>query len=81
MRRVQVAPEGSPVSLTLVTWFDSMPAGSLRGLVLTTHDLSAEHRRLEQRGVRFSQPPKREPWGHEAVFEDPDGNVLVLHEA
>ena len=27
-------PPGGQTSLTLVTWFDSMPAGALRGLVL-----------------------------------------------
>jgi len=35
MRWVQLSPPGSSNSVTLVTWFDTMPAGSLRGLVLT----------------------------------------------
>ena len=30
---IQVAPRDGSTALTLVTWFESMPAGSLRGLV------------------------------------------------
>ena len=32
LRWVQVAPPGAQTSLTLVTWFESMPTGTLRGL-------------------------------------------------
>ena len=39
IRWVQLAPPGGSTSLTLVTWFESMPAGSLRGLVLVSDDL------------------------------------------
>lgn len=39
MRWIQVAPPGGGTQLTLVTWFESMPAGSLRGLVLRISDL------------------------------------------
>jgi catechol 2,3-dioxygenase-like lactoylglutathione lyase family enzyme len=38
-RWVEVRPPGGPTSLTLVTWFPSMPAGSLKGLVLETEDV------------------------------------------
>ena len=41
-RWVQVGPKGAATSITLVTWFESMPAGSLTGLVLETDDLDAE---------------------------------------
>lgn len=39
-RWVQVRPKGSQTSLTLVTWFDTMPPGSLKGLVIETDDRS-----------------------------------------
>ena len=39
MRWVQVAPPGSPTSLTLVNWFETMPAGSLKGLVRLVDDM------------------------------------------
>src|SRR2546421_370983 len=78
MRWVQVSANGAPTTLTLVTWFESMPAGSLRGLVFTTDDLDGDYARLTARGVDFESPPQRQPWGTEAVFHDPDGNQFVL---
>jgi catechol 2,3-dioxygenase-like lactoylglutathione lyase family enzyme len=47
IRWVQVAPGAGTTALTLVTWFGTMPAGSLRGLVLACDDLDAEYQRLE----------------------------------
>ena|SRR5437867_1981148 len=81
MRWVQVAPRAGSTSLTLVTWFESMPPGSLRGLVLTSDDLQADYDRLRANGVEFDGPPQRQPWATEAVFRDPDGNSIVLQQA
>jgi catechol 2,3-dioxygenase-like lactoylglutathione lyase family enzyme len=81
LRWVQVAPKGGTTSLTLVTWFDSMPAGSLRGLVLRSDDIQADYARMAGNGVRFEGPPKQQPWALEAVLSDPDGNSLVLQQA
>jgi catechol 2,3-dioxygenase-like lactoylglutathione lyase family enzyme len=81
MRWIQVAPKGSAVSLTLVTWFESMPAGSLRGLVLRSDNLQADYQTLRSKGVEFEGPPQQQPWATEAVFRDPDGNRFVLQEA
>lgn len=78
---IQVVPEGGTTSLTLVTWFDTMPAGSLQGLVLTCDDLQADYERLVSQGVRFDSPPERHPWATEAVMRDPDGNGIVLQQA
>lgn len=80
-RWVQVAPPGGAVSLTLVTWFETMPAGSLRGLVLRSDDLAAEYARLVARGVRFEGPPAPARYAvAEAVCYDPDGNAIVLQQ-
>ena len=38
-RWVQVAPRGGQTSITLVTWFPTMPPGSVKGIVLETDDL------------------------------------------
>jgi predicted enzyme related to lactoylglutathione lyase len=81
LRWIRVAPKGGTTALTLVTWFDSMPAGSLRGLVLTSNDLQADYEKLAAKGVAFDGPPKQQPWGTEAVFHDPDGNSIVLQQA
>jgi predicted enzyme related to lactoylglutathione lyase len=80
MRWLAVAPKGGTTSLTLVTGFESMPPGSLQGLVLTTDDIDADFAELSARGVPFDGPPRAQPWGREAVVRDPDGNRLVLNQ-
>jgi catechol 2,3-dioxygenase-like lactoylglutathione lyase family enzyme len=76
-RWVQVGPAGGGTSATLVTWFETMPAGSLTGLVLQTDDVDADCERLRGLGVDIDGPEKT-PWGRQAVLRDPDGNGLVL---
>ena len=80
IRWVEVAPKGGTTSLTLVTWFESMPPGSLQGLVAATDDIHTTYDELVARGVPFDGPPTEQPWGVQAVFRDPDGNGLVLLE-
>lgn len=79
LRWVEVAPDGATTSLTLVTWFEYMPAGSLQGLVVATDDVQATYDELVAKGVPFDFPPTEMPGGTQAVFRDPDGNGLVLH--
>lgn len=81
MRWMLVAPKRGGTALTLVTWFESMPAGSLQGLVLRSDDVDADYKALKERGVPFESPPRTEPWGRETVFRDPDGNRFVLQQA
>ena len=33
---------------------------------------------LSARGVEFTGPPKKQPWGTFATFKDPDGNQFVM---
>ena len=77
-RWVQVRPNGAETSITLVTWFESMPAGSLTGVVLETDDLEAEIARLEALGVDMDAPVRNQAWGSSVVIRDPDGNRLVI---
>jgi predicted enzyme related to lactoylglutathione lyase len=81
MRWVQVAPPGGGTQLTLVNWFESMPAGCLRGLVLRVADLNEAYGSLIARGVEVEGPPRQQPWAIEAVVHDPDGNAIVLQQA
>ena len=78
LRWVQVAPPGGDTTLTLVTWFETMPAGSNRGLVLETDDLDGDVARLRGRGLEFPDGVQEAPWGRFVTLSDPDGNGLVL---
>ena len=79
-RWIQVVPPGAETSITLVTWFETMPSGSLRGLVLETDDLEGDIDRLTKAGVAFDSGVESAPWGQYAQFSDPDGNGLILQQ-
>ena len=80
MRWLQVSPKGSEASITLVTWFDSMPPGSLQGLVLETSDMEATIADLATRGLVIEGEIDEQSWGRFVIFEDPDGNGIVLRQ-
>lgn len=77
---IELAPPGAETSITLVTWFDSMPAGSVQGLVVDCEDIHATHADLKSRGLTISDI-EAQPWGQFANFKDPDGNGWVLQQA
>ena len=53
--------------------------GRFVGVSLSVSDIFATHQTLVERGVVFTAPPERQPWGGVlAHFRDPDGNVLSL---
>lgn len=55
--------------------------GVSTGIVFETKDIEGLYRRLKKRGVRFSMPLQKMPWGGiMAIFEDPDGNQYQLVE-
>jgi catechol 2,3-dioxygenase-like lactoylglutathione lyase family enzyme len=78
MRWVLVKPPGAQSAVTLVTWFPSMPAGSLKGTVLETDDLDRDAERLAGLGVQIPNGIEDAPWGRFVQFDDPDGNGIVL---
>ena len=49
-------------------------------IVFGCEDADATYRELSGRGVKFTQTPKKMPWGTFAQFVDPDGNEFVLTE-
>ena len=77
---VEVGPPGAETSITLVTWFDSMPPGSVRGVVISTDDIEKAHRQLSRNGTEVSGINDA-PWGRYSTSSDPDGNGWVLQQA
>jgi predicted enzyme related to lactoylglutathione lyase len=76
---VELALNGTTPTITLVTWFPQMPAGSLQGLVFDTDNIAQAREELRARGVEIS-PIEGDPWGQYARFSDPDGNGLLLRQ-
>jgi uncharacterized glyoxalase superfamily protein PhnB len=65
--------------IVLATWFKQMAPGSQQGLVLNTQDIDKTVAELNGRGLEIS-PIKNQPYGREAVFNDPDGNGWVIQQ-
>lgn len=53
--------------------------GRFVGVSLQVEDIDATYKDMMAKGVTFTEPPQRQPWGGTlAHFADPDGNVLTL---
>lgn len=53
--------------------------GRFVGVSLRVDDIHATWRSLTEKGVVFTEPPEKQPWGGSiAHFQDPDGNTLTL---
>jgi catechol 2,3-dioxygenase-like lactoylglutathione lyase family enzyme len=82
MRWVMLRPPGGGSAITLVTWFDEMTAGWLRGTVLGCDDLDDTAAQLRGRGLSFdTDEVAAAPWGRWLTFADPDGNTWVLQQS
>lgn len=80
-RWVQLRPPQGGTSITLVTWFDAMPPGTLQGAVLECTDVESTYTDLQDRGLQFNGGITKEFWGTFTTFNDPDGNGWVLAES
>ena len=54
-------------------------APSKGAIALRVDDVEAARAELERRGVRFQGDIIDSGVCHQAIFEDPDGNMLILH--
>ena len=55
--------------------------GRFVGVSLAVDDINRVYSQLLEKGVEFTAPPTRQPWGGTlAHFKDPDGNILTLLE-
>jgi uncharacterized glyoxalase superfamily protein PhnB len=74
---VRLELPGVETRIVLATWFPQMQPGCIQGLVLTTTDIAKTHAEIKKRGLVISEI-KKQPYGQEATFSDPDGNGWVL---
>ena len=77
---IELTITGSNTRITLVNWFPSMPAGSVRGIVLLTEDVKQAHQALKDNGAE-PEDLQSAPWGVYFTVNDPDGNSWVIQES
>ncbi|HZV84269.1 MAG TPA: VOC family protein [Brevundimonas sp.] len=80
-RWVRVTPRGGKTSLILARATTPEQVARVGGqegdrvwLFLETDDFDRDHAAFTAAGVRFREPPRNEPYGKVAVFEDLYGN-------
>ena len=82
-RWLEVAPTGLPAPRIVLYKAEGEGQGRPGGfqpLIFASPDVTATYQELSGRGVEFTAPPKKEPWGMWAQFKDPDGNEFGLSE-
>lgn len=81
LRWVMMRPPGGQAAITLVTWFESMPMGCLRGMVLAVPDIDAAVADLRAKGALDADTKIEDaPWGRWVTLEDPDGNGWIVQQ-
>lgn len=83
-RWITVAPPGGETCIALwplaAVQGAKQELGGFSGIAFTTIDITQLYAKLTESGVKFTAPPKKEPWGTSAVFADPDGNLYNVVE-
>ena len=80
MRWLQLALSNATFTISLVTWFDEMPPGSMKGLMLQVDNVDTVAKDLASRGYLDDPTVHEEPWGRYVTINDPDNNSLILME-
>ena len=78
-RWIEIRIPGSQTGLALFTPKGHEDRiGTFQSISFAADDVERTYRELSGRGVEFTQPPRKEPWGTSAIFMDPDGNSFVM---
>jgi predicted enzyme related to lactoylglutathione lyase len=80
---VLMAIPGPPVmdAATAQQVRDLMAKGFAGTIFLATDDIQADYKELTARGVEFTEPPEKQPYGIDSAFRDPSGNNIRLTQA
>lgn len=78
-RWIELRIPGAETRVVLFTppgWSERV--GGFQSISFWTDSVQRTYETYVARGVTFTSPPKTEPWGTSAIFQDPDGNAFVL---
>ncbi len=78
--RLRAAQGDGTLALHMIEPGKALPSGDGIRLYFETNELDSLCERLQKSGVKFSQMPKRMPWGWKhAYLDDPDGHEVSLY--
>jgi predicted enzyme related to lactoylglutathione lyase len=46
--------------------------------VFVADNVQSTYEELKAKGVTFTQPPRKEPWGEHAILKDSEGNIIMF---
>ena len=82
-RFLMFSPPGGGANIVLSKPVPGVPnarVGGFTNIAWETDVQQGPYELLKARGVEFTQPPTRQPWGTEARFSDQDGHIFQLHQ-
>jgi predicted enzyme related to lactoylglutathione lyase len=63
----------------VVLWHEPQHGtGPRPALALLADDVQTTYEELKTKGVEFTQPPIKAPWGEHAIFKDTEGNLILF---
>jgi len=78
-RRIELRIPGADTEVVLFTADGHEDRiGTFHGVSFTADNVKKTYEELKAKGVEFSQPPTKQPWGEFCIFKDVDGNQFVL---
>lgn len=84
-RWISVAPKGAATKVILYLPDENWEhyrqvVGKSQAVTFVVADIKKFHADLVSQGVKFLQEPDRQPWGTFAIFQDSEGNGLLVNE-
>ncbi len=79
-RWIELQVPGGETLLVLFQQADHQPEKT-PAAVFVADNVKATYEELRAKGVEFTQPPKKEPWGEHAILKDSEGNSIVFGSA
>ncbi len=84
-RWISVAPKGAETEVILYLPDENWEhyrqvVGKSQALTFVVADINKFHADLKAKGVKFLQEPDKQPWGTFAIFQDSEGNGLLVNE-
>ena len=76
-RWIELKVSGAETMLVLFPQPDRKP-DPLPAAVFVADDVQATYDELKAKGVEFTQPPKKQPWGENAILKDSEGNLILI---